>query len=95
VGRLRDGLTVAGLTGSQGKTSTKDLLAAVLSSAAPTIATIGSFNNELGVPLTMLRADATTRYRLTRTQNQNHPPRPDAISKVLTTIRKNPRLRPH
>ena len=62
VARLRDGLTVAGLTGSQGKTSTKDLLAAVLSSAAPTIATIGSFNNELGVPLTMLRADAATRF---------------------------------
>ena len=62
VGRLRDGLTVVGVTGSQGKTSTKDLLAAVLSSAAPTIATIGSLNNELGVPLTMLRADAATRF---------------------------------
>src|SRR5580704_19374035 len=62
VARLRDRLTVAGLTGSQGKTSTKDLLAAVLSSTAPTIATIGSLNNELGVPLTMLRADAATRF---------------------------------
>ncbi|MET7689089.1 UDP-N-acetylmuramoyl-tripeptide--D-alanyl-D-alanine ligase [Streptomyces sp. NPDC005483] len=62
VGRLRDGLTVFGVTGSQGKTSTKDLLAAVLSSTGPTIATFGSFNNELGVPLTMLRADATTRF---------------------------------
>jgi UDP-N-acetylmuramoyl-tripeptide--D-alanyl-D-alanine ligase len=62
VARLRDGLTVAGLTGSRGKTSTKDLLAAVLSSAAPTIATSGSLNNELGVPLTMLRADAPTRF---------------------------------
>ncbi|MGI5454389.1 UDP-N-acetylmuramoyl-tripeptide--D-alanyl-D-alanine ligase [Streptomyces sp. CA-249302] len=62
VARLRAGLTVAGLTGSQGKTGTKDLLAAVLSSAAPTTATIGSLNNELGVPLTMLRADAATRF---------------------------------
>src|SRR3989440_11312131 len=60
--RLRDGLPVVGLTGSQGKTGTKDLLAAVLSSAAPTIATIGTLNNELGVPLTMLRADAATRF---------------------------------
>jgi len=60
--RLRDGLTVAGLTGSRGKTSTKDLLAAVLASTAPTIATIGSLNNEFGVPLTMLRADAATRF---------------------------------
>ncbi|MEW1862776.1 UDP-N-acetylmuramoyl-tripeptide--D-alanyl-D-alanine ligase [Streptomyces sp. NPDC088194] len=62
VARLRDGLTVVGLTGSQGKTGTKDLLAAVLSEAAPTTATLGSLNNELGVPLTMLRADAATRY---------------------------------
>nr|WP_018506118.1 Mur ligase family protein [Parafrankia discariae] len=62
VARLRDGLTVVGLTGSQGKTSTKELLAAVLSSAAPTIATIGSLNNELGVPLTMLRAAPATRF---------------------------------
>ncbi|NGO74706.1 UDP-N-acetylmuramoyl-tripeptide--D-alanyl-D-alanine ligase [Streptomyces sp. YC504] len=61
VARLRPGLTVVGVTGSQGKTGTKDLIAAVLSSAAPTIATIGSLNNELGVPLTMLRADADTR----------------------------------
>jgi len=62
VARLRDGLTVAGLTGSRGKTSTKDLLAAVLAGTAPTIATMGSLNNELGVPLTMLRADAATRF---------------------------------
>ncbi|MEO3751869.1 UDP-N-acetylmuramoyl-tripeptide--D-alanyl-D-alanine ligase [Streptomyces sp. B6B3] len=62
VDRLRAGLTVVGVTGSQGKTTTKDLLAAVLSSAAPTIATIGTLNNGLGVPLTMLRADAATRF---------------------------------
>lgn len=62
VARLRDRLTVAGVTGSRGKTSTKDLLAAVLSSTAPTIATSGSLNNELGVPLTMLRAGEATRF---------------------------------
>lgn len=62
VSRLRDQLTVVGVTGSQGKTSTKDLLAAVLSSTAPTVATSGSLNNELGVPITMLRADPTTRF---------------------------------
>jgi len=64
VGRLRDKPTVVGVTGSQGKTSTKDLLAAVLSSAASTIATIGSLNNELGVPLTMLRATSASRFLL-------------------------------
>jgi UDP-N-acetylmuramoyl-tripeptide--D-alanyl-D-alanine ligase len=62
VAGLRDGLTVVGITGSQGKTSTKDMLAAVLSSAGPTIATIGNLNNELGVPITILRIDATTRF---------------------------------
>ncbi len=62
--RLQEGRgpTVVGLTGSSGKTSTKDLLARVLSDAAPTVATVGSFNNELGLPVTVLRADATTRY---------------------------------
>ena len=56
------GLTVVAVTGSQGKTGTKDLITAVLSSTAATVATIGSLNNELGVPLTMLRADADTRF---------------------------------
>ncbi|MEW2519479.1 UDP-N-acetylmuramoyl-tripeptide--D-alanyl-D-alanine ligase [Actinacidiphila alni] len=56
------GLTVVALTGSQGKTSTKDLTAAVLATAGPTVATAGSLNNELGVPLTMLRADRNTRF---------------------------------
>ncbi|MFI1722310.1 UDP-N-acetylmuramoyl-tripeptide--D-alanyl-D-alanine ligase [Streptomyces sp. NPDC020489] len=62
VARLRDGLTVFAVTGSQGKTGTKDLLAAALSAAGPTVATVGSLNNELGVPLTMLRAQAATRF---------------------------------
>jgi UDP-N-acetylmuramoyl-tripeptide--D-alanyl-D-alanine ligase len=54
--------TVVALTGSQGKTSTKDLLASVLADAGPTVATLGSFNNELGMPLTALRVDRDTRY---------------------------------
>ena len=62
VARLRGELTVVGLTGSQGKTSTKDLLGAVLSAAATTTSTIGNLNNQLGVPLTMLRADSDTRF---------------------------------
>ena len=55
-------LTVLALTGSQGKTSTKDLLAAVLAGAGPTVATPGSLNNDLGMPLTALRIDLDTRY---------------------------------
>ncbi len=56
------GLTVVGVTGSVGKTSTKDLLAAVLARAGATVAPTGNNNNELGVPLTTLRIDATTEY---------------------------------
>lgn len=55
-------LTVVGVTGSSGKTSTKDLLAAVLAPLGPVVAPPGSFNNELGHPWTVLRADAETRY---------------------------------
>jgi UDP-N-acetylmuramoyl-tripeptide--D-alanyl-D-alanine ligase len=54
--------TVVALTGSQGKTGTKDFLAQLLSAVGPTIATIGNRNNEIGVPLTVLRADPQTRY---------------------------------
>ncbi len=60
--RARRELTVIAITGSQGKTSVKDMLAGVLGDHAPTIAPRGSFNNELGVPLTVLQADASTRY---------------------------------
>ena len=55
-------LTVIGITGSSGKTSTKDLLAAVLSADAPTVAPVGSLNSEVGVPLTVFRVTPQTRY---------------------------------
>lgn len=54
--------TVLAMTGSQGKTGTKDYLAQVLGVVQPTVATAGNNNNELGVPLTVLRADASTRH---------------------------------
>lgn len=60
--RSRTSASVIGLTGSQGKTSVKDLLAHILEASGPTIAPPGSLNNELGVPLTVLRADAATRF---------------------------------
>src|SRR5712691_1374550 len=53
---------IAGLTGSSGKTSTKDLAAQLVERLGPTIAPAGSYNNEFGHPLTVLRADAATRY---------------------------------
>jgi UDP-N-acetylmuramoyl-tripeptide--D-alanyl-D-alanine ligase len=54
--------TFIGLTGSQGKTTTKDLLAHLLSSQGETIAPIGSFNNELGVPVTILSCREESRF---------------------------------
>lgn len=56
------GLTVIGVTGSAGKTSTKDLMAAVLRPLGPVVAPPGSFNNELGHPWTVLRADTDTKF---------------------------------
>ncbi|MDR7300580.1 UDP-N-acetylmuramoyl-tripeptide--D-alanyl-D-alanine ligase [Haloactinomyces albus] len=55
-------LTVVGVTGSSGKTSTKDLIAQMLEPLGPTVAPPGSFNNELGHPWTALRADEDTRH---------------------------------
>ncbi|MFN6552046.1 UDP-N-acetylmuramoyl-tripeptide--D-alanyl-D-alanine ligase [Mycolicibacterium septicum] len=59
---VADGLTIIGVTGSSGKTSTKDLLAAVLEPLGQVIAPPGSFNNELGHPWTVLRATPETDY---------------------------------
>ncbi|MGW4130516.1 UDP-N-acetylmuramoyl-tripeptide--D-alanyl-D-alanine ligase [Amycolatopsis japonica] len=56
-----DHLTVVGVTGSAGKTSTKDIIAQLLEPLGPTVAPPGSFNNELGHPWTALRADDSTR----------------------------------
>jgi UDP-N-acetylmuramoyl-tripeptide--D-alanyl-D-alanine ligase len=57
-GRLH--CAVLGITGSTGKTTTKDFVAAALSAAKEVVATQGNRNNELGVPLTVLTADTTT-----------------------------------
>lgn len=57
----RIGVTVVALTGSSGKTSTKDLLAQLLRRLAPTVWPEGNLNNEIGLPLTALRATEETR----------------------------------
>ena len=56
------GLTVVGVTGSAGKTSTKDMMATILRTAGETVAPKGSFNNEIGHPYTVLRCTRDTRY---------------------------------
>ncbi|MFJ8307689.1 MULTISPECIES: UDP-N-acetylmuramoyl-tripeptide--D-alanyl-D-alanine ligase [unclassified Streptomyces] len=58
----RLGTEVVALTGSSGKTSTKDLIAQVLQRHAPTVFTPGSLNNEIGLPLTALTATEETRH---------------------------------
>lgn len=58
--RRRPGLRVVGMTGSYGKTTTKDLLAQLLQPLGDVLAPAGSFNSEVGLPLTVLRADAET-----------------------------------
>src|SRR5205809_2532678 len=51
-----------GITGSNGKTSTKDATAAILNRLAPTLKTFASYNNEIGYPLTLLRLEPQHRY---------------------------------
>lgn len=55
-------LTIIGITGSAGKTTTKDLVAQLVRGLGPTVAPHNSFNNEIGHPLTVLRCDEQTRY---------------------------------
>jgi UDP-N-acetylmuramoyl-tripeptide--D-alanyl-D-alanine ligase len=66
------GLRIVGITGSSGKTSTKDLIAAVLRPLGEVVAPPGSFNNELGHPWTVLRATRETDY-LVLEMSARHP----------------------
>ncbi|MEM7742556.1 MAG: UDP-N-acetylmuramoylalanyl-D-glutamyl-2,6-diaminopimelate--D-alanyl-D-alanine ligase [Pseudomonadota bacterium] len=61
-GRARTGARVIGVTGSVGKTSTKDMLARMLAGQGRTHAATRSFNNHWGVPLTLARMPADTEY---------------------------------
>lgn len=75
------GLTIVGITGSSGKTSTKDLLAAVLAPLGEVIAPPGSFNNELGHPWTVLRATESTDY-LVLEMSARHPGNISALASI-------------
>ncbi|WEV72858.1 UDP-N-acetylmuramoyl-tripeptide--D-alanyl-D-alanine ligase [Bifidobacterium sp. ESL0790] len=59
---LGSDFSIIGITGSVGKTTTKDLLNSLLSKLAPTVAPVGSFNNDIGLPLTALKVGAGTRF---------------------------------
>ena len=75
------GLTIVGITGSSGKTSTKDLLAAVLAPLGEVVAPPGSFNNELGHPWTVLRATESTDY-LVLEMSARHPGNIAALASI-------------
>lgn len=59
---LNTPFSVIGITGSVGKTTTKDMLNALLSTLGNTVAPVGSFNNEIGLPLTSLHVNENTRF---------------------------------
>ncbi|WP_144796738.1 UDP-N-acetylmuramoyl-tripeptide--D-alanyl-D-alanine ligase [Microbacterium paludicola] len=60
--RAAGDLKIVGITGSNGKTTTKNLLHRVLQDEGETVAPINSYNNEVGAPVTMLRVTESTRY---------------------------------
>jgi UDP-N-acetylmuramoyl-tripeptide--D-alanyl-D-alanine ligase len=75
------GLTIIGITGSSGKTSTKDLVAALLGPLGEVVAPPGSFNNELGHPWTVLRATRRTDY-LVLEMSARHPGNIAALAQI-------------
>ncbi|MFU8832564.1 MAG: UDP-N-acetylmuramoyl-tripeptide--D-alanyl-D-alanine ligase, partial [Wenzhouxiangella sp.] len=60
--RRRLDITVIGITGSNGKTTVKEMITAILSARAPTLSTQGNYNNEIGLPLTLSRLNTSHRY---------------------------------
>ena len=71
-GRRRSKARIASVTGSVGKTSTKDALRAMLSAQAPTSASAASFNNHVGVPISLARLPREARYGVFEI-GMNHP----------------------
>ncbi len=70
--RARSGALVLGVGGSNGKTTTKEMLAGILAGVGTTLATRGNLNNHIGVPLTLLRLEPGHRYAVVE-MGANHP----------------------
>jgi len=75
------GIRVVGLTGSNGKTSTKDFLGGVLSSAFTVSKTKGNLNNHIGVPLTVLSSDNSHQYGVWE-MGMNHPGEIEVLAEI-------------
>lgn len=80
-GRDRFGGKVVGVTGSVGKTSTKEMLARCLGALGPTHAAVGSFNNHWGVPLTLARLPADAAYAVIE-MGMNHAGEISALTRL-------------
>lgn len=80
--RRECGAVILGLTGSAGKTTTKELVAAMLGVVAPTCATVGNLNNAIGLPLSLLAMPAGTRYGVIEA-GSSHPGEIAALAAVL------------
>ena len=70
--RKQLGIPILGITGTNGKTTTKELCHAVISRKFNTVATEGNLNNHIGVPLTLLRMDESTEFGIVE-MGANHP----------------------
>ena len=79
--RSRFRIPVLGLTGTNGKTTTKELICAVLSSRYRVTATIGNLNNHIGVPLTLLRINEETEIAVIE-MGANHPGEISALTSI-------------
>lgn len=80
--RLQFKIPVIGLTGTNGKTTTKELINAVLSTKYKVIATEGNFNNDIGVPLTLLRIDKDTEVAVVE-MGASHPKDIATLSSIV------------
>ncbi len=79
--RQRFELTVIGLTGSSGKTTTKEMLAAILQKRYTVLKTLGNLNNQIGVPLTLLRIDPQVEVAIIE-MGTNHPGEIATLSRI-------------
>jgi len=73
---------VIGVTGSSGKTTVKEMIAACLSSAFATASTAGNLNNHIGLPLSLLKMSADTQYAVMEI-GMNHPGELDPLCRIL------------
>ena len=74
-------IPVIAVTGSNGKTTVKNMIAAILSVTGPTLATQGNLNNDIGVPLTLLRLKPGDRHAVIE-MGMNHPGEIDYLTKL-------------